>query len=246
MGAETNCISDDAFKKTMKAQSNSCYWCGSPVTTREHVPPKCLFPESKDSADSVNYRRNLITVPSCDLHNLAKSNDDEYLLAILSLNCDNNEVGQRQAMTKLVRALRRSEGFKSIVMRDPKGRFIFDREKGFVLNTAGITIDRLRLNKALEHIGRGLYFHYFGCTFPGQIRVYIEFLVDPGSDLLGEASHPQRHLRSASSQMFAGIDKRGSCPDVFFFQIAQDESSVYPVMRLTFYGGSCATLVFGG
>ncbi|WP_282057492.1 hypothetical protein [Clostridium botulinum] len=25
-----------------------CYWCGKLETSREHVPPKCLFPEGKD------------------------------------------------------------------------------------------------------------------------------------------------------------------------------------------------------
>jgi hypothetical protein len=25
-----------------------CYWCGKPATSKEHVPPKCLFPIDKD------------------------------------------------------------------------------------------------------------------------------------------------------------------------------------------------------
>ena len=62
-----------------------CYWCGRDATSREHVPPKCLFPEDKDikSIYKGTFRRSLITVPSCDEHNLAKSHDDEYLMVCL-------------------------------------------------------------------------------------------------------------------------------------------------------------------
>ena len=52
----------------------TCYMCDSIATTREHVPPKCLFPEKKDIGDDI-YRQNLITVPSCDKHNTSKSQE---------------------------------------------------------------------------------------------------------------------------------------------------------------------------
>lgn len=59
-----------------------CYWCGWVATSSEHVPPKCLFPESKDVKGIYDrsFRNNLITVPSCDKHNMKKSHDDEYLM----------------------------------------------------------------------------------------------------------------------------------------------------------------------
>lgn len=53
--------------------------CDQPATSREHVPPACLFPEEKDIRTSL-FRNNLITVPSCDLHNSKKSTDDEFLM----------------------------------------------------------------------------------------------------------------------------------------------------------------------
>ena len=60
-----------------------CYMCSAESVTTEHIPPKCIFPEKKDLADGRDYRRNLITVPSCADHNLHKSGDDEYLLYVL-------------------------------------------------------------------------------------------------------------------------------------------------------------------
>jgi len=40
-----------------------CYMCGAPAVSKEHVPPKCIFPEQKDIAGQ-NFRDGLITVPS--------------------------------------------------------------------------------------------------------------------------------------------------------------------------------------
>jgi hypothetical protein len=59
--------------------------CESPATSREHVPPRCLFP------DDPTFRKDLIKVPSCDVHNLRKSKDDELLRHILASAPGNNE-----------------------------------------------------------------------------------------------------------------------------------------------------------
>ena len=55
--------------------------CDSSARSREHVPPRNLFPEAHESG-GVDYRINLITVPSCDAHNSAKSKDDEFLMLV--------------------------------------------------------------------------------------------------------------------------------------------------------------------
>ena len=63
-------------------ETETCYMCDASATGREHVPPRCLFPEAKDIPGK-DFRKKLITVPSCDAHNFAKSKDDEYLMTIL-------------------------------------------------------------------------------------------------------------------------------------------------------------------
>ena len=77
----------EAIRVTQK-----CYMCDGRATTDEHVPPKCLFPEEKDLPKEVSLRVELIKVPSCELHNTAKSKDDEYLLYVLCMNIANNAV----------------------------------------------------------------------------------------------------------------------------------------------------------
>jgi hypothetical protein len=57
----------------------TCYACDQPATTREHAPPKSFFPDQGKGL-------NMITVPSCSAHNLANSQDVEYVRnAIASL-----------------------------------------------------------------------------------------------------------------------------------------------------------------
>jgi hypothetical protein len=68
----------------------SCYMCDQPGTSREHVPPKCFFPEKKDLPPDVDFRVNLITVASRDEHNLRMSGDDQYVLLVIVGNWQNN------------------------------------------------------------------------------------------------------------------------------------------------------------
>jgi hypothetical protein len=51
----------------------TCYMCDRDASSREHVPPAAFFPEQKESPDGKDYRRNLITVPSCSKHNYEKT-----------------------------------------------------------------------------------------------------------------------------------------------------------------------------
>lgn len=74
----------------------TCYACDQPATTREHVPPQSFFPEG--------HRQNLITVPSCALHNNANSKDVEYTRNVISTFFGVNDVGQKHFLTKGMRS----------------------------------------------------------------------------------------------------------------------------------------------
>ena len=59
-----------------------CYMCSDNETSREHTPPRGFFP--------TNHRVNLITVPSCSVHNEDTSKDDEYERNIITASINNN------------------------------------------------------------------------------------------------------------------------------------------------------------
>jgi hypothetical protein len=87
-------------------QPEICYACNNIATSREHVPPKCLFPTEL----GINLRKALITVPSCEVHNGKKSDDDEFLLASLAGIIGCNDIGLLHKLTKVDRANKRSGG----------------------------------------------------------------------------------------------------------------------------------------
>jgi hypothetical protein len=91
----------------MNEYDELCYMCNEHAISKEHIPPKCLFPELKDIPDK-NFRTNLITVPSCVNHNSKKSNDDEFLMVSLAGVIGNNSIGYRHHMGKVNRAIKRS------------------------------------------------------------------------------------------------------------------------------------------
>ena len=66
--------------------------CDALATTKEHIPPKALFPKQKDVLSEISLRKDLITVPSCEKHNNSKSRDDEYLVFCLSTCFHGNDI----------------------------------------------------------------------------------------------------------------------------------------------------------
>lgn len=107
---------------------DKCYLCGEKATTKEHVPPKCLFPEKKDINSNIDYRKNLITVPSCETHNNSYSKDDEFLMVCLAGLLGNNSVGYEHQKGKVTRALkRRSSKLLNSTLKNRKPIYIKKR-----------------------------------------------------------------------------------------------------------------------
>ncbi|MGA9021081.1 MAG: hypothetical protein ACLQHT_05415 [Terracidiphilus sp.] len=77
--------------------SDTCYACDQPATTREHAPPRSFFPQG--------YRTNLITVPSCEVHNNDNSKDVEYTRNVISVSNGVNRVGDEHFLDKGVASL---------------------------------------------------------------------------------------------------------------------------------------------
>ena len=225
--------------------NNTCYWCAAPATSREHVPPRCIFPELSDTIDGKNHREQLITVPACDLHNVAKSNDDEYLLYILAINILNNSVGHTQATSKVLRAFKRAKGLIERVMGTTQSVFVGEIATGKIDKTVAVKVDDARLGNALEHIGRAIYFHHFGKRWTARVRTFAEFimLIDLPDAL--ERNERCEVLRSSANDLFSASEKYGSNQEVFFYQVLEDPSdSAQKIMRLSFYEGTKALVLF--
>lgn len=155
-----------------KKVSNSCYACDNPPTNREHVPPKCLFPTELRQ----NLRKDLITVPSCDLHNGKKSDDDEFLMASLAGIIGCNSIGMLHKFTKVDRAIRRSGGrLLKKVLKQSEIEF-YELKNGDTIGVTWGKPDLIRLHNCFALIGKGLYFHKLGERFKGRVVCEVVYV----------------------------------------------------------------------
>ena len=167
----------------MGSAVEKCYMCDREATSREHVPPRCLFPEKGDVGHS-NFRKNLITVPSCDLHNSNKSKEDEFLMVSIAGIVGNNSIGYFHHKGKVTRALRRTS-FKllSNVFIKRKSIRINMNDNKFMDVIVGTT-DYERLKRCFIHIAYGVYRYQFHKRFVGEIYIVPGFL-------FGEDKNPE-------------------------------------------------------
>jgi hypothetical protein len=218
--------------------------CSNPATSDEHVPPRCLFPEKKDLPAGVDLRKQLITVPSCDAHNTAKSHDDEYLLYLLLLNIPNNETAKNHFFTKVQRAIQRNP---SLIQKFAEKRLPVvaeDTVTGEMHQTIAVQIDEARLHDSLEHIGRSLYFHEHGKPWEGEVSAYPHFLLNVTQPNAAELNEPNERMQKAVELMMQGNVMKGENPEVFCYQITEGTPPVSLVMYLRIYEGSRITLLF--
>ena len=218
----------------------SCYMCDKEATGVEHVPPKCLFPESKDLPPGIDQRQQLITVTACDEHNNAKSKDDEYLLCLLVITLPANETAKTQFSTKMMRSIKRNPSLIKKLMASQHPVIAVGNQTGKAHNTFAITVDDARIDTLLDQLSRALYFHHFEEKWLGDVKTYPEFLVaslDPEShDAIARWSVLADHL-------FTKCEYHGANPDVFKYQVLEGGEIAHKLMRLHFYSG-CRVSVF--
>lgn len=222
----------------------SCYMCEKDATGVEHVPPRCLFPEQKDLPAGIDLRKQLITVPACDVHNTAKSQDDEYLLNILTINLPANEIAKNQFLTKIMRSVNRNPKLMQEIMKTPQPVIAVDEIAGQKHHTVAVKIDDARIDLALEHIGRALYFHHFKEKWLGSLRTQPDFLLaslNPKN--AEELNGPIERMAVAADEIFKNSPYFGENPDVFKYQVIDGNDRLIKLMRLHFYIG-CKVSVF--
>ena len=149
--------------------SNACAICGArPATTRDHIPPKGIFPKP---------RPNLITVPACVNCNLRASNFDETFRAYLSLHVGTNgHLTHRLFETGALPTLRHNHRLR---------RTIIDGGEAVDLTTpAGLIWGRgMRVlwdsrahDAVIERTVRGLYYHHFGRVLGKSVTLKVQWL----------------------------------------------------------------------
>lgn len=205
--------------------------CNLEATTREHAPPVCIFPESKDMDDGIDYRKELITVPSCDAHNLHKSKEDEYLQLLVINGYFNNSLANKQFKTKLTRAFSRRPALLAAFHSD-KTPVVVNGEE-----TYAVSIDTVRFNKCIEMIVRALYFDTFGKQLLMPIRVESPLLLAMDHENADKINQLVKNYSLAVRKHLKNEVKLGSNPDIFWFRIKHNHERNLVACHMMFYGG---------
>jgi len=221
----------------------TCYMCDEPSTSVEHVPPKCLFPEKKDLSpeeQTLDLKRQLITVPSCHEHNGQKSTDDEYLLCLLAISLLSGKNGQQQGVTKVKRILERKPALKAKITEKMTPLLVQDIHTGQVNETFALEIERNRIESSLESCARALYFNQFNHKFVGDVLVIPLFL----SDLDAKFNQSVEQLHHNTEILFSNIQPQGENPSIFTYKFHVEEGNGNTRLEMTFYEGARAVAIF--
>lgn len=141
---------------------SKCVYCGiRPGGTRDHVPPKALFPKPKPA--------NLVTVPCCEECRAAQSVDDEYFKNIIVIR---NDVAEHPAASQVLesvhRALARPQNhpFTKSLLRS--AREVDMRSLGglYLGRAASYSVDLSRLDKVIRRTMLGLFWYETGERLP--------------------------------------------------------------------------------
>jgi hypothetical protein len=196
-----------------------CYVCGASAVSVEHAPASCFFP--------VGHRTNLITVPSCDLHNEKTSKDDEYARNIIAMLIGTNKVGSGHALDKVLRSLIGSVGLQRMTFIDPEP---VETPSG---KTFGWEIDRARLDRVLRKIGYALYFHVRGEPWSRGLNVLTKDLTSRDGQPDPTAALVMTYEPTVSPEVHAGENPQvfryfvhGTSPDTTFFRFQFYENFV--------------------
>ena len=141
-----------------------CVYCGAPApVTRDHIPPKCLFPKPRPA--------DLITVPACEQCNHSFAADDEYFrAAMVAPATDQKEAAH--VWEETLRGLRRRPKFRQawvdsitrVELRTPAGLYLGTRE--------GLSLSGPRIRNVVHRIIRGLLWHHYKVLVPGTTAAF--------------------------------------------------------------------------
>jgi hypothetical protein len=204
--------------------TETCYSCDRPATTREHAPPKCFFPEEKDVGRDL--RKNLISVPSCEDHNTARSRDDQYAMAFVVMQYQTTGVARDQFATKIIRSLKRD-----LTLVDQ----VFNEARQLTVNgqpSVVVSVDRARFDRVMASTFRALIYHESGEKLNSEVSVFSlgiqhqNFERDPNEAVLAF------QIRSVLKEQ----PRLGANPEVFWYQFVHRPNEI-SAMRLHFYEG---------
>ena len=195
----------------------TCYLCGNKATSKEHVPAKCFFP------DDSSFRKQLITVPSCEIHNEDTSADDEYVRNVISGFILNNPVSSIQFFSKVLKSFTLNKNTVGTLKK-------IETKDGFV---KCIQIDRGRFDRIIRKIAYALFFKEFKVQWRRNLNVISKHLLHEDLSFDNYVK-----IIDIAEKSLPPLNDEGENPKVFKYNLLKDNNNIQnSLIRLIFYEG---------
>ena len=207
-----------------------CAFCGkSPAKTRDHIPPRGIFPRP---------RPDLITVPACLRCNRDISKIEEAFRVYLSLRIGvNNETTSNLWNNEAMRTLRHNPSLRKrivramrpISVRSPAGIILAEKIGGLWPPESH--------DPVIEKIIRGLYFHHYREVLGDRVEIKVHWL-RTSEDL----ENWTRRIDSTLEQLWTELPGAGNVGTRYFRYryAAAIESPLHSTWLFDFYGAHFA------
>ena len=220
----------------MKARY-TCYCCEEIGNTNEHAPPQSIYPKQKYLPEgSPDYRKNLITVPSCKKHNNDKSGDDEYLLALFTLTIPESKIADPM-MKKWIEAFNRNDSLAKRIFYKSSKITIWTEKNSLLIpeETFAITTEKERIDNVIKSTVRALY--YYDSKY--QNKLLGDFTVTSPTFLNQKfiIDFQRNKIHQSLFQAFESpkIPKKGPHHEIFFYQMLEEGLEGACVIKMVFY-----------
>lgn len=140
------------LRKQPKREDEDCYLCGSPAESRDHIPPRGLFPTPRPS--------NLLTVPACLRCNHDRSLDDEYFRLIVSAGSQDSPQSTVLLHQRIIPRMREKPALALDFLKSFRPVAIHNEGGVHMGNEPVFTFDRTRIQTVIDKIVRGLFFKH--------------------------------------------------------------------------------------
>ena len=169
---------------------STCCYCHKPATTKDHVPPKNIFPKPRPT--------NLITVPSCKFCNKDPSLDDEYFGFIIAAGSADFSQARELFREKVKKKTKKHIALAKSILNNIRTKDIYSG-KIYLGTQDELKIDDVRINRIMVRITKGFYWHHFRKPLPVNHEIKV-------SIILPEFNQSQRNMIISLKNNIIGDD----------------------------------------